>query len=572
MSRIEGAGVSTAFAAVGAPALTRMTLGEFLEHWRITDNPFMGEEARHDLVFTRLREAARGQVRSPSSPPAATASSPDSGTAEQLNQGPQRATDTRPGPITHPDFEKILGDCARPSSSIVFGEKGSGKTAIRLQIEQRVGSHNAAHPSARTLLVPYDDLNSVLDPYCARLTGPRVTIDQAFKKLRHLDHIDAIIAMVVPRIVDAILGGPDPLDMVLVKATERRRAARRLAPSIRRDLVLLQALYDRPETAADRTPQLRRLLRLPLPISRWAWSVAVWLGWLPSATAAAWVLFVTPALREEPWAAYLIGVLAVLWSLALGKRLIWDRVAMVRSGVRVRRQLRVVARGDRSFGRSLLHVDPALRAPNHLPVTDADEPRYAMIRRLQRVLACFGWTSVIVVVDRVDEPTLVRGEPDRMRAVVWPLLNNKLLQQEGIGLKLLLPIELRHLLFKESGAFFQEARLDKQNLIERLVWTGPMLYDLCDTRLAACRPADADPVTLLDLFAEDVTRQDVTEALGHMQQPRDAFKMLYQCFLEHCASVPGPEPQWRIPRAILEMVRKQQVDRVQQLHRGIRPA
>ena len=61
-----------------------------------------------------------------------------------------------------------------------------------------------------------------------------------------------------------------------------------------------------------------------------------------------------------------------------------------------------------------------------------------------------------MVLDRIDEPTLISGDPDRMRAVIWPIMNNKFLQQEGIGFKMLLPIELRHELFRESNAFFQE--------------------------------------------------------------------------------------------------------------------
>src|SRR5205814_8724591 len=111
----------------------------------------------------------------------------------------------------------------------------------------------------------------------------------------------------------------------------------------------------------------------------------------------------------------------------------------------------------------------------HLPMSDSAVARYAMIERLRRTLGAFGYAGILIVVDRVDEPTLISGDPDRMRAVVWPLFNNKFLQQEGIGIKLLLPIELRHALFKESSAFFQEARLDKQSLVERLTWTGAML-------------------------------------------------------------------------------------------------
>ena len=43
--------------------------------------------------------------------------------------------------------------------------------------------------------------------------------------------------------------------------------------------------------------------------------------------------------------------------------------------------------------------------------------------------------TMLVLVDRVDEPTLINGEPERMRALVWPLLNNKFLQQDRVGVK-----------------------------------------------------------------------------------------------------------------------------------------
>jgi hypothetical protein len=179
---------------------------------------------------------------------------------------------------------------------------------------------------------------------------------------------------------------------------------------------------------------------------------------------------------------------------------------------------------------------------------------------------------VLVLIDRVDEPTLVNGDADKMRELMWPLFNSKFLQQERFGVKMLLPIELRHALFKESSAFFQEARLDKQSLIERLTWTGPMLYDLCNARLRSCAEARVEAINLIDLFTEDVTRSDVVDALDQMHQPRDAFKFVYRCLNEHCANVTADQNEWRIPKLVLDSVRRAEADRVQQLHRGIRPA
>ncbi len=526
-----------------------MTLTEFLEFWSIAENPFQGEEARHDAVFARV-----GLIPTPGAPNAPT--------------GAER-------PAMHADFEKVLGDLSRPSSAIVFGEKGSGKTAIRLQIARRVEFFNAIHPTSRALLVAYDDLNQPLDQYAARFVGAKTTADEALKKLRHLDHIDGILAMVVPRVVDELLGAAKS-DEPIGLGAEARKTARKLDAATRREILLLQAVYDRAEEAPARTTRLRRLLRLPLPSSYVLWTALAFTGWAPVALVAAWAVVVDPGLQQSQGFRYSLLALLGLWGLALVKRSIWDRLAMLRLGRRLRRQVRVSGRSELSYARSLRQLEPVFRDQATIPLRDSDEPRYAMVRRMRRVLAPFGFATIIVVVDRVDEPAIIRGDPGRMRSVVWPMLNNKFLQQEGVGIKLLLPTELRHALFKESSAFFEEARLDKQNLIERLSWTGATLYDLCDARLRACRPAEAKPITLLDLFAEDVTRQDLVDALDQMHQPRDAFKLLYHCVSEHCATAApdaeaGPA-RWKISRVILEMVRKQQAERVQQLYRGIRPA
>src|SRR5690606_3460650 len=124
----------------------------------------------------------------------------------------------------------------------------------------------------------------------------------------------------------------------------------------------------------------------------------------------------------------------------------------------------------------------------------------------------------------------------------------------------------------ESSAFFEEARLDKQHMIDRLQWTGSTLYDLCEARLQACRDPSAEPIRLIDLFAEDVNQRDLIDALDQMRHPRDTFKLLYQVMLEHCSNVTAADSDWRIPRLTLDSVRKREVDRVQQLSRGIRPA
>ncbi|MCA9309657.1 MAG: hypothetical protein KDA21_00490, partial [Phycisphaerales bacterium] len=508
-----------------------MNVRTFLDHWQLSENPFRAEEARHDPVFARL------------------------GT----------------GDTDHPDFEKILGDLDRPSTAIVFGEKGSGKTAIRLQLERRIRDHNQAAPDGRILLIAHDDLNPMLDRIALRLgvdeASDEKEVLRALRKIRIVDHMDGILHLAVIRLVDTILGtDADPV----LPADEAVNALRR-DPQARRNIMLLQALYDRDENAGARTGRLRRLIRASGNPMRVLHKALLFVGWVPAAAFFIWAVFWLAATPSEPpqWSMYVFGALLACWLVIIGAWLLGKgRLRMLAR--RLSRRLRSVGRTPEQLAASLSRMPPEDRRPEALPVDTGDGRRYEMFDRLRQVLGVLGCRGAVVVIDRVDEPTLVNGDAGRMRAIIWPLLNNKLLQQDGIGFKLLLPLELRHELFRETSDFFQEARLDKQNLVERLTWSGAMLYDLCSTRLNACRVEGA--ATLTDLFTADVTRQDLVDALDQMQQPRDAFKLLYQCIQEHCGNVTQEQEQWRIPRHVLDVVRRQQAERVQMFHRGVRPA
>ena len=118
-----------------------MDIRNFLDHHGITDNPFGAEEARHDPVFERL---AKRDGRA------------------------------------HPELVKILGNVDRPQSSVVFGEKGAGKTALRLMMARDIARHNEEAPDRRMLVVAYDDFNPILDVVARhRARGPRASRDPA---------------------------------------------------------------------------------------------------------------------------------------------------------------------------------------------------------------------------------------------------------------------------------------------------------------------------------------------------------------------------------------------------------
>lgn len=515
-----------------------MNVTQFFAHWRLAENPFAAEEARHDAVFAKLQA----------------------------------------GSSSHPDFEKVLGDLSRPATAILFGEKGSGKTAIRMQIAQRIVEWNQARPDSRVLLIAYDDLNPFLDRFWSRLrAGDGRSVrrgareEDPIRRLSLADHMDAILHLATVSLVDSCFARADKRP----DAKAAMKALRQADPSVRTDFLVLQAVYDRPALAGGSTKALARAIRAPRNRARFAWTALAATVWIAPAALAGWLIWEHVALTNPAWV-WGVGGAGAVWLLLLLKRWGLDQWRLRSVGRRVARRIRVLDRTTSSAACSLSRLPASSLAAGSIPIDGGDEARYEMFNRLRRVAGALGYSSVLIIVDRIDEPTLVSGDPDRMKSVVWPLLSSKFLQMEGIGLKLLLPIELRHTLFRESSAFFQEARLDKQNLIEQLSWTGATLYDLCTARLRACRQDAPGEISLGDLFAPDVRRQDVVDALDQMHQPRDAFKMLYRCIQEHCAYLTDDAAEadgaWRIPRLILESVRRQQVERLQQLARGMRPA
>ncbi|MEX0886732.1 MAG: hypothetical protein WD009_09860 [Phycisphaeraceae bacterium] len=508
-----------------------MNVETFLAHYQLTQNPFGAEEARHDPVFERLVDAT----------------------------------------ANHPDFAKLLGRVDQPGTAVAFGEKGSGKTAIRLMIGRRIDEHNRDNAKRRVLLVACDDFNPFLDNL---VRNRRRTPDEALADVRLADHQDNIHALAVSRLIDALLGGQrDEHEPVrLPENVHPRNLSRALSHQSRVDLAVLAALYDQPHTgsATNRFAKLRHRLglRWRVPMG-WRVKLALLLTVLALAVGASpWVVDLEPVSRVYALAGAL-GVLAVLAWLWWGVK--WARLWSLAR--RVRREMPAVKRSASELRQMLGDLRTVHLARQPLPVDEAaGEARYQLTRRLLDVLAELDHVGITVLVDRLDEPTLVSGDAEKMKALIWPVFDNKFLQQERLGVKLLLPIELRHLLHRESAAFFQEARLDKQSLVDRLTWSGAILYDLCSARLRACRPEQADPISLLDLFDQYVTRDLVVDALDQMHQPRDAFKFLYSVIQEHCRMSPEDAGGFKIPRLTLESVRKAQSQRVQELYRGFGPA
>jgi hypothetical protein len=157
------------------------------------------------------------------------------------------------------------------------------------------------------------------------------------------------------------------------------------------------------------------------------------------------------------------------------------------------------------------------------------------------------------LVDRVDEPYLINGSPELMRGLVWPMLDNKLLKHPGVGFKLLLPIELSYFIDREDRDFHQRARLDKQNLIRSLQWSGQSLFDVANARLQAVAQEGRTPV-ITDLFEDSIDQQRLIERFRSLRVPRHLFRFLYRVVVEHTNAHTDESPAWQISAATFESV------------------
>ncbi len=233
----------------------------------------------------------------------------------------------------------------------------------------------------------------------------------------------------------------------------------------------------------------------------------------------------------------------------------------------IAKQVRILEHGTSSLRKILARFPASEIDDQPMPSRDRSDDRYELLSKLQRLLMPMGFTSIIVLVDRVDEPHLINGSAERMRDFLWSMFDNKFLKHPGIGFKMLLPRDVVYFLNREEKEFYERSRLDKQNLINSLEWTGESLFDMATNRIRACQPQDIAPrqaagirearapqITIRDFFEEDVSREDLIARFAKLRVPRHLFRFLYRLLTEHCNRATEDQPSWKISRRTLETI------------------
>jgi len=470
-----------------------MKIQQFLAHHGVALNPFADEDAQTDPVF---KEHCLNGAR-------------------------------------HPSWDKIYGDPAEPATSIVFGEKGAGKTALRLQIVRQLAEHNQAHPARRLFIVEYDDFNPFLDRFAEHASARRRRSGRVLDEWKLWDHMDAILALSVTSLVDKVLvdgriggeaGDANALDLSVLDRHQKR------------DLLLLAACYDQSTagTPLVRWQRLRKKLRFPI----WRAHRRFAMGVLVS------VAIVTVILAGQRWD-WLATPWPYLAAIAGWAPWLWLAGTRLAAASRIAGSTRVLRHDKNPLRKQLMRFTADELANQPLPDRERTDDRYELLIKLQSVLRSFGYQGLIVLVDRVDEPHLINGSADQMKALLWPMLDNKFLKHPGLGLKLLLPIELSYFVDREDRDFYQRARLDKQNMVPSLQWTGEALYDVATARLRACAEPGRTPA-LRDLFDESISDRRLIDSFRSLRVPRHLFKFMYRLLVSHSSSHTDENPVWKI--------------------------
>ena len=498
-----------------------MKIQQFLEHYGVQINPFSQEDAQSDHIFQ----------------------------------------DHCATSIYHPAWDKVLGDCGNPSTSIVFGEKGAGKTAIRLQLLSALKEHNRKFPQERAFVISYDDLNPFLDTFRDRLRGRRRQPDHCLQEWRLWDHMDALLTLSTRRlcnvIADEFTSDPD-ITIDQLKSLPRFR---------KRDLLMLAAFYDQSSDQSHwrRWKRIKWRIGFLTPLIHWRFLVGLLVTVLTFGISLRNVF--SEGLGElavlKSWWLYVI--VAAGWGFYLKRKIsLWWRARQIA------RQVRILEHGTKSL-RSILSRIPARELDGQpMPSRDRSDDRYELLAKLQRILKPMGFTSIVVLVDRVDEPHLINGSAQRMRDFLWSMFDNKFLKHPGIGFKMLLPKDVVYYLNREEKEFYERSRLDKQNLISSLEWTGESLYDMATNRIRACLNPDGNQsVSIRSFFDEDVSTEDLISRFGRLRVPRHLFRFLYRLLTEHCNRATEDDPAWTISRETLDSTMETYQRELEAMDRGL---
>lgn len=500
------------------------------EHWNLREEPFVCEDADKDDILQSMDSAA-----------------------------------------VHSGFDRVYGNPRVPAPAVVFGEKGSGKSALRLMMRRRLEQFNQENPDEKVFLIEYIDFNGFLENFKhkANVKGDSEKAAQkVVSRWKVAHHLDCVLSLGITKLVDQIV--------------EHKQSLKHLPHKNKIDLLLAAALYYQSEqrTTSESLTHLKQMARFggARPALILTLCIVLSLICVAGGSLPLWI-GLTDLAPEDPAASPLtnpdnlrlflgagLAGLAVIWGWYLIARLIPRSRA--KAAVRA---IKALNKDHRHAARILEQLPPRERQDFVLPSRGEEAGRYEWLHRILDLLEFFGYKGVYVVIDRLDEPSLLGGRDTVMREFIGKILDIKLLQYPRLGLKLFLPIELDDIQRTSSPEQLKKMRLDKSNLIPELKWSGQELYEIANQRMLACATDPERAPVLSDLFAEEIGFDHLKETLTQLGTPRYAFGFLSELFNDHIKELPNDladdDARWLVSRERFEVIRSAWLGRTGVLRR-----
>ena len=257
----------------------------------------------------------------------------------------------------HSAFDRLFGDPASPAPGIVFGEKGSGKSCLRLHVRRRLDAYNKAHAGERILCTDYAEFDGFLERFKNTIGGRHDSVASCV--LEHwltADHLDSMLSLGVTRLVEELFDKDAAIDK---KSLTRKQKI---------DLLLLATLYleSRRETTMSSLGRLGSALSLRRPRGALVLGLRILLVLVSVLLALA--PFLGPRLGVEvpapDWAWY--GGGAVLLAL-VGLHAAWSAAYLTTLARRAVRSVRVVHNDHAPLARLLASLSRNERKEMPIP-------------------------------------------------------------------------------------------------------------------------------------------------------------------------------------------------------------
>lgn len=354
----------------------------------------------------------------------------------------------------------------RPTPFVVFGTKGSGKTSIRTDLQRFLATHKD-----QTITISYTEFNDLLGEKNKghKAIPPKSIFSQPVIQLNSditlSDHLDNILRLGVEELYKEYLSNAQ-----FCEKTQIRDTLKDLKEQKRR-LILLMALYYMPTDIIKKIDGISKVMRM-FRYKRQG--------------------YLLTGLKRKKLAAEICSKI--------------NGIPVMQDGV------------DQTIRITGTH----LYQPGDIP-GDVDQ-RFTLLSYFIEFIQLLKLSGIYLLVDRVDEHNSIRGDSEKMHALINPLLSDQLLQVNGLGMLLFLPYELQDLR--------KNYRSDRIKTVCPLEWSPVELKKLIEKRMSLFSDQE---IKLSDLFAEN--QEGHEQFITNLVTPRNAFMFLEHLIKEHCKMV-----------------------------------